>query len=90
VDHFVCNAQIVWSYMLNVIVKLYTTLSKNFDLLTELYLTCTTLDTLHLVFIPTASPLSLMYYLRYIDSNSISSSLTTLKFCAVGYGFWVQ
>lgn len=59
-DHFVYNAQIVWSFMLNVIVQLYTTLSNNFDLLTELSLTCTTLDTLHLVFIPTASPLSLL------------------------------
>lgn len=59
-DHFVYNAQIVWSYMLNVIVQLYTTLSNGFDLLTELSLTCTTLDTLHLVFIPTASPLNLL------------------------------
>ena len=57
-DHLVYNAQIVWSYMLNVIVQLYTTLSKNFDLLTKLYLTCITLDTLHLVYITTASPLS--------------------------------
>jgi len=60
VDHFVYNAQIVWSYMLNVIVQLYTTLSNNFDLLTKLYLICTTFDTLHLVFITTVSPLSLI------------------------------
>jgi len=38
------------SGLLNVIVQLYTTLSNNFDLLTKLYLTCTTLDTLHLSF----------------------------------------
>jgi len=60
VDNFVYNAQIVWSYMLSIIVQLYATLSNKFHLLTKLYLTCTTLDTLHLVFVTTASPLSLI------------------------------